>query len=266
MWKYIKLGVQVAHPFMACRRAAKKCLKKGTPDKKEFYFICQKRIRQAFKRGLSIDFDIQGMENIPEKANFLLVSNHQSNLDPIILCGLMPRPISFVTKKENMNLPLIPPIIEALGSVPLDRENLKQEVKAIMQVEKMLQSDPEATFAIYPEGTRSRDSEHRVAPFKPGSLKPAFRADCPILPVAVFGSFRTLDKKFRMTHYPVQIHFLKPVDPSEFSIHSTVEVAEEVERRVREEVDKEREQDKLLMEKNRKYIRTKKLPILFRGV
>jgi 1-acyl-sn-glycerol-3-phosphate acyltransferase len=118
-----------------------------------------------------------------------------------------------------------------------------------------LASEPSLSFAIFPEGTRSRDIHHQLGAFKPGALKAAYNASKPIVPVAIYGTFRCLDKKCKMKAYPVQISFLKPHLPEEFQNTSTVDMAKIIEEEVKKEVERLREEDKKLcqLDKNPKY-------------
>lgn len=263
--KYLPLGLKIARPYMNVLRAAKKHNKKGKRTYEEYFFYQQKMIRKAFDRGLKIDFRITGEENLPHDTNYLLVSNHQSNLDPVIFLATSKKPLAFITKKENYDFALLKPILEASVCVPMDRNNLRSEVKTMMETEKIMK-EKKLSFCIYPEGTRSREDEHPVHEFKPGALKPAYRCQVPIVPVAVYGTFRALDKKFIMKGYPIQMHILKPIDPSEYASTPTTVMAKRLEEEIRAEVGREKEEDRKLMEAKKKDIRTRKLPIYFKGI
>lgn len=194
------------------------------------------------------DFYIEGQENIPANGNVVFVSNHQSNMDPVILVRAIDKPVSFVAKKETRSFPVVSTIIKALDSVFIDRTNIRSEIKSIGTVSQRLEEIPEQSFIIFPEGTRSRPADHPVADFKPGALKPAFTAKKPIVPVALYGGFRCLAGKLNLKRYPIQVKFLKPIMPEELENTNTVELSERIEKEIVSETDKMREKDKELVE------------------
>jgi 1-acyl-sn-glycerol-3-phosphate acyltransferase len=232
-----------------------------SPEKR--YAAVQPLVKSV-ARDLRCRFIVEGLENIPSDTNVLFICNHQSNVDPITLISVIDRPIGFLAKKESEHFIYAGTIIKALGSVFMDRKNFKDEVKAIMAIEKSMRENPTQSFVIFPEGTRSRDPHHEMASFKPGALKAAFSEKKPIVPVALFGSFRCLDKKFDMKRFPVQVHFFRPITPEELEKTSTVELAKRLEEEIKEKVAEMREKDPLLMQEGD--IRTKKLPIYFKGM
>lgn len=263
MKKYLRIltqGVGVLMRNMWRIRPMARHPERYSPEKR--YATVQPLI-QCIARDLRCRFIVDGFENIPENTNVLYVCNHQSNVDPIALISLIDHPIGFLAKKESAHFIYAGTIIKALGSVFMDRKNFKDEVRAIMNIEKSMREHPTLSFVIFPEGTRSRDPNHEMAELKPGALKAAFSEKKPIVPVAIFGSFRCLDKKFDMERFPVQVHFFKPITPEELEKTTTVELAKRLGREIKDKVDEMREKDPLLMQEGK--IKTKKLPIYFKG-
>ena len=119
----------------------------------------------------------------------------------------------------------------------IDRSNLKQEVRAIMKLSKSLEENRELSYVVFPEGTRSRDPNHLVQEFKPGSLKMAYNSKTSILPVALYGTFRVLDKKMNMKKFPVQVKFLKPIPYEEYKGMKTTEIADMVKSRIEKVIE-----------------------------
>lgn len=186
---------------------------------------------------------VGGSENIPGDTNAVFVPNHQSNLDPIVLIAHIGHPISFLSKQEVSRFPIVGKIVKGIDGVFMERGNLRQELKAINLVSEALENEPRLSYFIFPEGTRTKDPEKRVQTFKPGALKPAYRAMKPLVPVAVYGTFRILDQKIHLKRYPVQIKFLPPHLPEEYEKIPTTEMAALIEAEVAAEVQKMRERD-----------------------
>lgn len=111
---------------------------------------------------------------------YVLVSNHQSQLDILVLFGLF-FPFRWVSKAEVFNLPFIGWNMVLNGYVKLRRQD-KESRKAMMQTcEDLLQNKISVLF--FPEGTRSRDG--RLLPFKPGAFILAKKVGVPIVPVVL---------------------------------------------------------------------------------
>jgi 1-acyl-sn-glycerol-3-phosphate acyltransferase len=196
-------------------------------------------------------FIIKGEENIPTGTNVVYAPNHMSNMDPLVLIAMSSGNMTFIAKKEALKFPYVGTIIKGLSGIFIDRQDLRQEVSSISAVSMQLRAEPSLSYVIFPEGTRSRDPFHQVASFKAGALKPAYNAQKPIVPVAIYGTFRCLDKKCKMKRYPIQISYLKPHMPEEFAEHPTVEMAKIIEDEVRAEVDRLREEDKKYIEEDK---------------
>ena len=231
-----------------CRYANPKKKSKYSLD--ERYALSHEVVKKVVKY-LHVELHVKGEENLPKDTNYLLIPNHQSNMDPLILLNLYDRDLSFIAKKEVENFPLVNKVVIGIDGVLMDRKDIRSEVRAISKASEILSSG-KVVFAIFPEGTRSKDPNHTLLHFKPGALKPAFNASKPIVPVAVYGGFRVLDKKLRMKRYPVQISFLKPIYPEEFENKTTSEVMEKVRSEVEAEVDILRQNDKILTQKYNK--------------
>ena len=196
-----------------------------------------------------IRFYVGGAENIPGDTNVLFVPNHQSLLDPVSLIAYFERPISFLSKVEVAKFPVVGKIVQGIDGVFMDRDNMRQEIKAIGKVGDRLEADPRLSYVIFLEGTRTKDKDKEVGDFKAGALKPAYNASKPIVPVAMYGTFRILDQKEHRKMYPVQIKFLKPHDPAEFAEIPTTKMAEIIQSEIATEVRKMRVRDRLLTDK-----------------
>lgn len=126
-----------------------------------------------------------GLEKIPEEP-CVIVCNHLSRFDPMVTFVLMKgRRLGFISKKENMRIPIAGPIIQKIGFLPLDRENPLRAMRTIHQGAKMV-SEKGFTMGIYPEGTRSLNGE--LLEFKTGAFVMAKKAKCPMVIAKIEGT------------------------------------------------------------------------------
>ena len=183
--------------------------------------------------GGNVRIEFSGVEHIPSEDGFIMYPNHQGMYDMLALIDVCPRPLSVVSKKEVAKIPLLRSVFKVDKAIFIDRENVKQSMQIIMQVAKEVSAG--RNFVIFPEGTRSKQG-NTVGEFKGGSFKAATKAKCPIVPVTLIDSFKPFDTN-SIKKVTVQVHILKPLVYEEYKDMKTVEIAEEVKRRIEETIE-----------------------------
>lgn len=152
---------------------------------------------------------VVGEENIPDGA-VLFVSNHQGNFDIPILLGYIGKPKGFIAKIETQKLYIVRDWMKYINCIFMDRNDIRQSVKAIGEGVKNLKSGK--SMVIFPEGTRSDDGN--LLEFKPGSMKLATKSGVPIVPVTISGSMDIMLKKSIIIRPAnVEIVISKPIMP-----------------------------------------------------
>jgi len=164
-----------------------------------------------------LDMKVEGLEylrGLEEKnQKFLLVADHLSYFDPLAIVALSEKPITFVAKKEALKMPFIGTAIKALGGIFLDREDLRQSLLAMREVEKNLKAGY-CSYMIFPEGTRNKHPENGVAPFHPGTFKAAVETGVPLLTCTIYGTPLVFAKRPDYRRLPLEFTFEKPLDVS----------------------------------------------------
>lgn len=128
---------------------------------------------------------VTGMEILPEEP-FVLVGNHRSDFDPIITFRLLKhRKTAFISKKENMRIPIAGRYIYQIGFLPLDRDNPLRAMRTIKEGARLVREE-NMIMGIYPEGTRSKTE--KMLPFKEGAFLLAKKAEAPIVVMALRGT------------------------------------------------------------------------------
>lgn len=124
-----------------------------------------------------------GIENIPEKGPFLLVSNHQSFVDPIF-CGAPPkRHLCFLARDTLFTNWFFGPLIASVNAIPVKRDG--RDLAAMKKVIGKLQKG--RGVCLFPEGTRTSDG--KILPFKAGLGLLCRRGNAAIVPVVIDGAF-----------------------------------------------------------------------------
>ena len=104
----------------------------------------------------------RGQSHVPATGGALVLSNHQSNLDPVVIGLVCERRLNYVARQTLFRFPPFRWLINSLDAIPIDREGsglggLKETLKRLKRGEMVL---------LFPEGTRTPDGE--VHPLKPG--------------------------------------------------------------------------------------------------
>ena len=133
-------------------------------------------------------FHIEGLENIPDET-VLFVSNHQSNFDIAVLLTYLPVPHGYVSKIEMTKVPVLHQWMRHMRCIFIDRKSLRQTAGKILEGINILKSGH--SLVLFPEGTRSKSET--MLDFKAGSFKLATKAEVPIVPISINGTYRILE-------------------------------------------------------------------------
>jgi 1-acyl-sn-glycerol-3-phosphate acyltransferase len=168
---------------------------------------------------------VRGLDQIDPASTYIFMSNHVSNLDPIILMPLIPRRTSVLVKKEMWRLPVISRAFDLASLVPVDRSNREAAIESIRRAGDVMRHG--VNMMLYPEGTRSTDG--RLLPFKKGPFHLAIETGFPVVPVTMLNTFEMLPKgKFAAEGGTATVVFHPPIDPKKFSsIEELIAVTEE---------------------------------------
>ena len=176
---------------------------------------------------------VEGSRRPAWQRNFMIVSNHQSQLDILVAFRLF-IPFKWVSKAEVFNLPLIGWNMVLNRYIKLKRGDKASIARMFADCRKAL--DQGNSVYMFPEGTRSRDG--KVKPFKAGAFVLAKQAQVPILPVVISGTHAALPKHSLRFHgrQRILIRILEPIPPERFAEGSAESVAEQVRAVIRDEL------------------------------
>lgn len=166
-----------------------------------------------------------GTENIPTDRTVLFVSNHQGNFDIPILLGCIAKPKAFIAKVELLKIPFISAWMKQMNCLFMDRHDMRQSLRVMNDAVKFLKEG--YTMVIFPEGTRSKGKS--LGEFKAGSLRIAIKANVPIVPITIKGSFKLMEQNgFIIKPAEVEIVISEPIETSELSKSQVNELHETV--------------------------------------
>ena len=132
-----------------------------------------------------IDLHREGMEKIDPTKRYVLISNHYSYFDIPCILVAVPQPIRFMAKASLFKIPIFGWALGRAGFIPVDRKNRRTAVKSFdLAAERIRKGN---TIVIFPEEGRSRARQMR--PFQRGAFLLAIKAQMPMMPIAVDGTF-----------------------------------------------------------------------------
>lgn len=225
----IKLFYLLPYYFCRLNYIAKHAEELPEEEKYEFY---HKAVIKANKAG-RITVDCHGLENLPKENGYILFPNHQGLFDGLILLETHERPFGTTHKKEIDDHYFLKRFRLGLGGILIDREDVRQAMKAIGEVAKQVQQG--RNFALFAEGTRTKNP-NKIGEFKAGSFKAAMKSKCPIVPVAIIDSYKAFDTNStkRLT---VQVHYLKPLYYEDYKDMKAAEIAKTVAERIEKTIE-----------------------------
>lgn len=166
---------------------------------------------------------VTGLDKLPDAERFLLVCNHRSMFDPLIVLDKLRRfNVAFISKPSNMRIPIAGRIAYGAGFLPVDREDNRKALVSIRTAADYL-SRGLCSMAVYPEGTRSRTGE--LLPFHAGSFKIAQKAGVPLVIAAVRNTERVV-KNILRGGTDVYLDILEVLPAEKVRSMSTIELAE----------------------------------------
>jgi 1-acyl-sn-glycerol-3-phosphate acyltransferase len=152
----------------------------------------ERRRRIARRTGLisfafmGIRLRSEGLERLPDPC--IVVANHASYLDGVVLMSTLPPRFSFVIKKEMDRVPLASHLLRRIGSAFVDRQNRH---KGAMDARRVLRRANEGqSLVFFPEGTFSR--QPGLLRFHTGAFATAVRAGLPVVPILIRGTRQIL--------------------------------------------------------------------------
>jgi 1-acyl-sn-glycerol-3-phosphate acyltransferase len=177
----------------------------GSPLRRNWvWWTLQVIVRNVFAFWLR--YRARGIEHIPEQGGGLILSNHQSFLDPLLIGLPLHRPVSFLARNTLFPVPVIGWILRHTYVMPLSRDTGGAE--GIRETIRRL--DEGFLVGLFPEGTRS--SNGSLGRLKPGFASLVRRTDLPIYPVGIAGAHRAMGRgSLFLKPHRICVVFGKPI-------------------------------------------------------
>lgn len=165
---------------------------------------------------LGIKFKVENEERMSTRPA-IFISNHQTELDVLMLGRMFPKHTSVTSKKELKYVPFLGQFMTLSGAVFIDRANRKNAVASFDTAVKQIKAEEQNVW-IFPEGTRSAFTEPDLLPFKKGCFHLAIQAGVPIVPVVVANYSHVFS--FKRKHLEpgiIPVRVLEPIETKDLT-------------------------------------------------
>lgn len=159
-------------------------------------------------------FKIEGRELIDPDKTYVMVANHQSYFDILVLYGLF-RFYKWVSRHEIFSIPFVGSNMYLNQYVKFVRGNMSSIKQMLKDCRAWL--DRDVSVMMFPEGTRSETGQ--MGPFRDGAFRLAVDSGVPVVPIVIDGTFKVFPKRARIINFfvPIRIKVLPPVDSRAFT-------------------------------------------------
>ncbi|MEI6681864.1 MAG: lysophospholipid acyltransferase family protein [Bacteroidota bacterium] len=168
---------------------------------------------------------VEGRNKIDPKQTYVMVSNHQSGADILVLFKLH-RHFKWVAKKELFMIPFIGWNMGLNGYIPIERSRGKSKLLMMDRAAESIRAGN--SMILFPEGTRSHDGN--LQPYKTGAFRLALETKSPILPVILKETHRAIKKGGLLIHKNdrIKLMVLDPIPYDSFKHLDAKELAHQL--------------------------------------
>jgi 1-acyl-sn-glycerol-3-phosphate acyltransferase len=174
--------------------------------------------------------EVTGLEHIRPREAYVVVPNHESDWDPVVLMATLKQVrMRAVVKEQAMRIPLLGRALLRTGNVRVERTDTAADVQRIRSA--MATRRPDVSMLFYAEGTRSRDGAFHA--FKKGAFVTAIAHQLPILPVGTAGTRRVWPPlTLRLQSGPVVVEIGRPIPVAGLTLDDRDRLRDETHRAV----------------------------------
>ncbi|MBQ6997848.1 MAG: 1-acyl-sn-glycerol-3-phosphate acyltransferase [Oscillospiraceae bacterium] len=192
----------------------------------KFYRTMMKLYISAVKTAVRLRIHTTGLEKLPREGRFLLVCNHTSLADPVILLhSFADSQLAFISKRENATMFLVGKAMHKIMCQTINRENDREALKTILKCIQLIKDD-EVSIAVFPEGYIHKDKKlHR---FRSGVFKIAQKTQVPIVVCTLKNSLQVIPNIPKLKATDVELHLLDVIWPEQYAGMTTVALGNRV--------------------------------------
>jgi acyl carrier protein len=187
------------------------------------------RFARGWLRALGMPVQARGLQHLDGGGAAVLVANHASYLDSVVLLAALREPVTFVAKRELARVPLLHWILRRLGVCFIERFDLARSVRDAGRLAELLREG--RRLLVFPEGTFRRPAG--LLPFHLGAFLAAAQTGAPVLPLALCGTRRLFpDRAWLPRRAALQVHVEEPLRPADSDWQAALALRDAARRRI----------------------------------
>lgn len=222
---FLLLGIVLAFLFLLLLASVVDLRKEQKEDSKLYRKTIELYLESALPP-LRWHITTKGMEKVPERGRFLLVCNHVSLADPVVLLRVFTgKQLAFISKRENQTMFIVGKVMHKMLCQPINRENDKEALKTIIKCIQILRED-KASVAVFPEGYIHEDK--KLHHFRSGVFKIAKKTEVPVVVCTMKGTKDAISNLLKHRHTYIEASVLQVINPEEYKDITTVELGERI--------------------------------------
>lgn len=191
------------------------------------------KIIGRLKKNARIQTIVDGQNNLPKEGGYIMFSNHQGKYDTLGIMYGHKEPCAVVMDEKRSHLFIASQFLDLVGGARLDKTDMRKQIKTIEKVAQEVKNG--RRYILFPEGGYDHNG-NTLQEFLPGAFKCAQKARCPIVPVAIYDSYKPFAEN-SLRKVRTGVYFLKPIPYEEYKGMNTKEIAGMVKERIREKMN-----------------------------
>lgn len=222
---FVLLGILLAFLFLLLLASAVDLNKEQKEDSRLYRKTVELYLESALPP-LRWHVKTTGMEKVPASGRFLLVCNHVSLADPVVLLRVFAgKQLAFISKRENQTMFLVGKLMHKMLCQPVNRENDREALKTIIRCIQLIRED-KASVAVFPEGYIHEDK--KLHHFRSGVFKIAKKTEVPIVVCTVKNTKDAISNLLHHRRTDIQVSVLDTIQPEAYAALTTVELGEKI--------------------------------------
>ena len=186
----------------------------------KFYRTMMGLYISAIKTVTRLHIHTEGLEKTPKEGRFLLVCNHTSLADPVILLHCFGKSqLAFISKRENATMFLVGNAMHKIMCQTINRENDREALKTILKCIQLIKDD-QVSVAVFPEGYIHKDK--KLHHFRSGVFKIAQKTQVPIVVCTLKNAPAFFTNLPKLKRTDVQLHLIDVISPEQYAGMNTV--------------------------------------------
>lgn len=202
-------------------------------------YECAMRMVRHMAKKAKTTTNTYGRENLPADGGYILYSNHQGKYDALGIMISHIKPLAMLWEERSADRPMARQVRDLAKGKTIRLDDYREQIHVLNEIAQEVAAG--RRFLIFPEGGY-KDNRNFLQEFKSGCFMAAIKSKRPVIPVAIYDSWRSMDTA-RPGKVMTQVHYLKPILYDEYKSLKKKELCDLVKARIEEKMQELRDKD-----------------------